>query len=514
MAKYIISLDALVHQDSAAAEAAIAAAGATVTKAFSFALTFEIEATAEQKNAIVGLLAHADAESVVSYTLQVINNNHLRMTMVDHDANTQLVVPETYSPLNRGAGQHVYLIDTGIRTTHEQFSEATINNLYSNYGTDFADTAGHGTMVGSLIVGKDLGAAKDATVHNVKLFNSGSDTITVVEILNALDAVLNHHLANNPSQTKVACMPWITTRSAFIDSKILELNSAGVVVVAAAGNNSDDVSNYSPAGVREIITVGAHDASWVVSAFTNMPMDGTDAVQSYNNYGAEIDIFAPGAGVQVAGIISDSQYIDNAAGTSLATGVTAGVVAQYIARYPSYNSAKIKDVLVQEGHLFGHSLLSFASVANVDYSTVNKSVLTFDTSAEATLATVPSGRIATVQQGQTATVNLGLNTSATDVAVLDFAPIPPWVTFDTATGVVSINTASLDASLVPGAFVFAIKGKIGGITKVEEYSIAVYATSEDEINGSNQYYYDSESGAYDPVVTFQVAPYSFTVSQK
>jgi hypothetical protein len=514
MAKYIISLDASVHQDTASAEAAIAATGATVTKAFSFALTFEIEATAEQKDAIVGLTAYTNGETVLPYTLQVVNNNHLRMTLVDHNETNELVIPETYNPLNRGAGQHVYLVDTGIKTTHEQFSEATINNLYSNYGTDFADTAGHGTMVGSLIVGKDLGPAKDATLHNVKLFNSGSDTITVAEILSALDAVLTHHLANSPSQTKVACMPWVASRNAFIDSKILELNSAGVVVVAAAGNNSDNVSNYSPAGVREIITVGAHDSNWIVSAFTNMPWDGTDAVLSYNNYGAEIDIFAPGAGVQVAGLVSDNEYIDNAAGTSLATGITAGVVAQYIARYPGYSSAKIKDVLVQEGHLFGHSLLSFASVTNVDYSTVNKSVLTFDTSAEAMLTTVPSGRIASVQHGQTATVDLGLNGSATDVAVLDFAPLPPWVTFDSATGVVSINTASLDVSMVPGAFVFAIKGKIGGITKVEEYSIAVYATSEDEISGSTQYYYDSESGAYDPVVTFQVAPYTGNVNQK
>jgi subtilisin family serine protease len=514
MAKYIISLDAAVHQDKAAALAAIATAGATVTKSFNFSLTFEIEASEEQKNAIVGLVSAESAEAVVPYLLQVINDNHLKLTLVDHDESTQLVTPAVYNPLNRGTGQHIYLIDTGIRQSHEQFSEATIVDLYTNFGNDFADLAGHGTMVGSLIVGKDLGPAKDATLYNVKLFNTGTDTITVVEILQALDEVLAHHLGNNPSQTKVACMPWVATRNAFIDSKILELNNAGVVVVCAAGNNSSDVSNYSPAGVREVITVGAHDQNWIVSDFTNMPWDGSDAVQSYNNFGAEVDIFAPGSGVQVANNGSDTGYTDNAAGTSLATGITAGVVAQYIARYPSYTAAKIKDVLVQEGHLFGQSLLSFATVQNVDYSTVNKSILTFDAVNESMLTTVPSGRIASVQQGQTATVNLGLNMSATNVSVLEFAPLPPWVSFDASTGVVSINTASLDPTLVPGAFVFAIKGKIDNITKVEEFSIAVYATNEEEIEGSTQYYYDSESGAYDPVVTFQVAPYSFTVSQK
>lgn len=508
MARYIVTMDPATHANGASAQQAIVDAGAEVVKVFNFNLTFLIECTEAQKSAIPGVLKSESADAPLQVTLQVMNTDHLNITLVSDTGGN---IPASYNPLNRGAGQHIYLVDTGIRATHEQFAGVNINNLYSNFSdnpayAEFDDTAGHGTLVGSVIVGKDLGPAKDATLHNVKLFSSGADTITVVEIVNALDAVLSHHLNNNGNQAKVVCLPWVATRNAFIDDKILGMNASNLVVVAAAGNNGDDVANYSPAGVRQIITVGAHDNQWGVGSFTNMPWDGSNAVTSYTNYGAEIDIFAAGVNVYAATNDSDTSYTETATGTSVSAGITAGVAAQYIARYPSLNSSQIKDIMVQEGHIIGMNLLGFDQSMSIDYSSVNKSILVFDEAGEEMLTTLPSGRIASIQAGQSATVNLGINANATEVASLDFAPLPPWATLDLATGVVSIDTSTVDPAVVPGAFIFAIKGKLNGVTKVEEFSIAVYTTSEDEIEGSTQYYYDSTSGAYDPVVNFQVAP--------
>lgn len=509
MARYIVTMDPATYADGASAQQAIASTSAEVLKVFNFNLTFLIESTAEQLAAIPGVLATESADAPLQVNLQVLNTDHLNITLV---SDSGAVIPASYNPINRGAGQHIYLVDTGIRATHEQFTGVNINNLYSNFTgnpayEEFNDTAGHGTIVASVIAGKDLGAAKDATLHNVKLFNSGSDNITVVEILNAFDAVLSHHLATVSSQTKVVCLPWTATRNAFIDEKILEMNASNLVVVAAAGNDSDDVSNYSPAGVRQIITVGAHDKQWAVSPFTNLPWDGSDSATVFNNYGAEIDIFAMGVGVYVATSLSDTSYNEDGAGTSISAGITAGVAAQYIARYPSKNSNQIKDIMVQEGHIVGMSLLSFNnSNPNIDYTTVNRSIVLFDEATEEMLTQLPSGRIAAVQVGQTATVDLGLNMSATEVAVLNFAPMPPWASIDLATGLVSIDTSTVDPSVVPGSFIFAIKGKIDGNTKVEEFSIAVYTNDESELEGSAQYYYDPESNAYDPVVSYQVAP--------
>ena len=511
MARYIVTLNPVTYADSAAAQAAIVAVGASVEKEFNLNLTYEIEATLEQKNSLAGVLHSEEAGKSVSISLQVVNDEHLRMTLVDKGYNTQLEVPSSYNPANRGAGQHVYLIDTGLRHTHEQFAEAAINNLYTNFDNDpsiddYNDTTGHGTTVGSLIVGKDLGAAKDATLHNVKLFNSAADNITVAEIVGALDAVLAHHQANNPSQVKVVCLPWVATRNAFIDQSVSALNAANLVVVCAAGNNGDDVANYSPAGLKNVITVGAYDNNWTVGSFTNMPWDGSNPQTTFNNYGAELDIFAMGVAVNAASRGSDTSYIF-ATGTSIATGVTAGVVAQHITKSPAYTADQIKDSLLQEGHIIGASALSFTALsAGVDYSGVNKSVVTFDTMLEDYLTTHPSGRIATLQSGQTTTVNLGLNPAATEVSALDFAPLPPWATFDTATGVVSIDTATAPAQHLPGTFVFAIKGKVNNVTKVEEFSIGIYTTSASDLADADQYYYDADAGAYDPVVSFQVAP--------
>jgi hypothetical protein len=161
--------------------------------------------------------------------------------------------------------------------------------------------------------------------------------------------------------------------------------------------------------------------------------------------------------------------------------------------------------MLQEGHIAGSTLLAFDQSTSFDYTTVNKSILMFDSINEPILTNLPSGRIASVQLGQTAVVSLGINADATEVAVLDFAPLPPWVTIDLITGNVSIDTSALpDPSLVPGSFLFAVKGKINNVTKVEEFSIFVYNTSESEIDDSTQYYYDADSEAYDPVVNFQV----------
>ena len=516
MARYIVTMNPATYANGAEATSAIVATGATVEKTFSFALTYEIEATSEQKSAIAGVLRSEASSTSLGVSLEVLNIDHLKATLIEKGTvgETPVVeLPAVYNPANRGAGQHVYLVDTGIRHTHEQFVGVTINDLYSNFADDpsiddFDDTTGHGTLVGSLIVGKDLGAAREATLHNVKLFNSGSDDITVAEIVTALDEVLAHHQGNNPSQAKVVSLPWVATRNAYIDEAISELNDANLVVVCAAGNSGDDVANYSPAGLTKVITVGAHDLSWTVGSFVNMPWDGGSSQTSFNNYGAAVDIFAPGVNINGAARLADDSYVTSATGTSVATGVVSGVAAQYICKLPAYTSNQIKDAMLQEGHLVGAQILGFANENDnlINYASVNKSILTFDKADEDYLTTTPSGRIVNVQAGQSTTVNLGLNVAATDVAALDFAPLPPWATFNASTGVISIDTSTVPAGNIPGAFVFAIKGKVNNITKVEEFSIGVYNTSLTDLDGADQYYYDADSGAYDPVVSFQVAP--------
>lgn len=506
MARYLITLDSGVHADSAAAQAAIGAAGASVVKTYAFSLTFEVEGTAEQVNSIVGLVEHLEKSTALNINVQVVNQNHLTFLASSSTNNNT----STYTAQSSGAGGHVYLVDTGLYAAHEQFAGRNINNLHSNFNGDFTDSAGHGTAVASVIIGNTQGVSKDATLHVIKLFDSASGSVTVGEILDALDAVLVHHQSNNPSQVKVVCLPWTTSQNNFLDNKITEMNASNLVVVAAAGNDGVDVNTVSPAGVEVVLTVGAINQDYAVSSFTNVPWT-SPTTPYFNNYGAALDLFALGVDVSCASVAASDEYGDFS-GTSVAAGIVAGVAVQWALNYPSKTSAEIKNIILQEGHLKGAGLLSFDEGSPVATSNIFRSVLTTNIVGDQSIGNLPSGKILDVQLGQSATLDLQLNlTEATELAVLDFAPMPPWASVDFTTGILTVNTAGVDASLAPGIYFFGIKGVIDGKTKVEEYSIGLYTTSVSELDAASQFYYDSDTGSYDEVISYQVAPFGSVV---
>lgn len=503
--KYLITLDPNVYADNDAAVAAIVATGASVINNYAFNLTFEIDASEEQFNNLSGITMSQDSSVLLNVKLQVANTDHLLYctgTVSD---------PRPWNPITTGAGEYIYLIDTGIRKSHEQlYPHGDIVDLWTNFeNTDISwydDAAGHGTAVASLIIGHSQGVAKSATLYNLKLFNENNGNISVGEIINALNAVLYHHNGNLLSKTKTVCLPWVVPQNNFIDAKINEMNENNLIVVCAAGNDGADVNNYSPAGVQNAITVGAYDRNYNVSSFTNAPWGSTSST-GFVNYGAELDIFALGVDVDVATNTSDTDYITTS-GTSLATAIVAGIASHYTARYPTKTAKEIKDTILQEGHFDGATMLVFdTSDPNVNYNLVNKSIITTDNADAAQLADIPSGRVLNVQTGSTGNINIGLNAGATEVAVLDFAPTPPFINFNTTSGEIAVDASNLSAEVqVPGVYVFAVKGRVNNNVVVEEYSVGLYNSSADELDTSSQYYYDADANDYDLVVAYQVAP--------
>lgn len=500
MARFLITLDSGVHADESAAQSAITAAGASIIKTYAFALTFEVEATAEQISSITGLLDHIDAATTTSVSVQMANQDHLITLAVGSSDEAT-----SYNPQSTGAGSHIYLVDTGLYAEHEQFTGRNINYLYSNFDGDFTDESGHGTAVASVIVGNTQGVSKDATLHVIKLFDTGTGDITIGEILNALDAVLTHHQANDPSKAKVVCLPWVTPQNNFIDSKITELNTNNLVVVAAAGNDGQDVNNYSPAGVESVITVGSHNAQFEVSSFTNVPWTNP-ATPYYNNYGAALDIFAVGVDVSCA-VIGDVDSYGLVSGTSVSSGIVAGVAAQWAAKYSTKTSSELKDIILQEGHLPAVGKLNIDPSLPIATANLYRSIITVDLVGDASIGNLPSGRVMNVELGQSLTKDLELNLSGgTEFSTLEFAPLPPWLTLDMSTGVLTANTVGLDASLAPGIYLFGIKATVNGKVQVEEYSVGLYANDPSELEQASQFYYDTETANYDEVISYQVAP--------
>lgn len=506
MARYLVSMNSA---DDASAQAAITGAGATVESTLQFGLTYEIEATPEQLAAIADVELSEAKDTALAVSLQSTTYSATHLEYSVHPSGLG-----AWNPSHTGTGKIVYLVDTGISVSHQEFAGRSISNLWSNFADDdsvsnYDDSVGHGTSVASLIVGGNIGSAKDATLKNVKMFNSASGNITVGEIISGLDAVLSDHMSSQ-SDVKVVCLPWNVTKNAFVDAKIREMNASNMIVVAAAGNDGVDVNTVSPAGVDLILTVGSHNVDLEVTSFTNAPRQ---SVPAFVNYGAELDLFAMGVDITVADSTADDQYLTRS-GTSLSAGIVAGIATHFIQRNPSDSSSEIKEKIMLKGHAVGTKYLVFDNAdPAVDYSGVYKAVITTENVDPWVLATTGSGRLANVQLNSTSTFNLGINSSATDVTVLDFAPTPPWITADVSTGDVTIDTNGLDASLAPGIYLFAIRGTVNNMIKVEEYSVGLYSASDSELNvdaGSNvsSFYYDTDNTEYDEVLNYEISTFN------
>ena len=497
MATYIIAMDPSVHADATAAQGAITDQGGTITKTYGFNLTYKVDCEPAELSEMTGVLFSEDYSTSATVT-GAFNTDHLKRLCNDN-AETSV----SYNPTSTGSGEHVYLVDTGINTTHDEFTGATVNNLYSAFvdgdsNPVYTDTDGHGTSMASLIVGQNIGTAKDATVHNVRAMDTENYSGTIGAMVDALDACLVHHLANTPSQTKVVCICWTTAKNNLLDAKFTELEDNNMIVVCSAGNNALDVNNYSPAGLDQVMTVGGHDASLIVGMFS---------ATTGSNLGEEVDVFGMAENVSIINFSNDTAYTTGG-GTSVAAAQIAGLVVQYTDIYPSADARTIKSYVVAEGQVLnrGRSLTfnsALITATGATESTLKKSIGVSQQVGDKNLASVPSGLILTVQNGQTGTANVEINASASNVSVMAFSPMPAFATWNNS-GLVTVDTdaANMTGATVPGIYHFAVKGTVSGTVLVEEFSIGVYTTDVSEIDGANEYYFDADTSSYDQVVNF------------
>ena len=222
----------------------------------------------------------------------------------------------------------VIVMDSGINS-HVEFANVTVENFYKLPSfADYNDDAGHGTAVASTIAGANVGVTTHAKLVNCKIFTA-SYKPTLLELGAAMDAILARHAAA-PNVARVVNMSWNTPKSAFLESKIDALCQAGIIVIAAAGNDGIDVSNLTPAGMAQVITVAASDIDDVAAGFNDF--SAVDAGIT-TNAGRHLDFFAPGVAVTVAYRLGN--YIAPS-GSSFSAGYTSGCVAELLAVVPSW----------------------------------------------------------------------------------------------------------------------------------------------------------------------------------
>lgn len=242
-----------------------------------------------------------------------------------------LPLDTVYNYSTTASNVNAYVIDTGIRTTHNEFG----GRAYSGYtaisdGNGSNDCNGHGTHVAGTIGGTTYGVAKGVKLYAVRVLDcSGSGTTSGV--IAGVDWV-----TANRVKPAVANMSLGGGASTSLDTAVNNSINAGVVYGVAGGNENTDACTKSPARTAAAITVGAT---------TN-----TDARASYSNYGTCLDIFAPGSSITSAWYSSDTAT-NTISGTSMATPHVVGVAALYLANNPTASPNTVRNALVNNGTL-------------------------------------------------------------------------------------------------------------------------------------------------------------------
>ncbi len=196
---------------------------------------------------------------------------------------TMVNAPAVWSR-TKGSGVRVALMDTGISMYHPDRGNvvASVSFATDSSGTllSVEDFDGHGTHTSGTIAAADnnigvVGVAPQADLLIAKIMdNSGSGQTSW--LISGIDWAVNNN-------AKVISMSLgSSTYSSALDTACSNAFAAGVVLVAAAGN--DDVNTlFYPAALSSVISVAA--------------VDQNKSKASFSNYGSTIDLAAPGVSV-------------------------------------------------------------------------------------------------------------------------------------------------------------------------------------------------------------------------
>jgi len=259
-----------------------------------------------------------EADQVV--TLNATQNN--ATWGLDRIDQANLPLNNTYNYDADGTGVNAYVVDTGVRITHNLFGGRGQSGFTSiNDGNGTNDCQGHGTHVAGTIGSSTYGVAKNVTIHAVRVLGcDGSGTNSGV--IAGVDWV-----AGNYQAPAVANMSLGGGASSALDNAVNAAVSAGVSMVVAAGNDNSNACSYSPARAANAITVGSTTSS--------------DSRSSFSNYGSCLDIYAPGSSITSTWSTSNSAT-NTISGTSMAAPHVAGVAALYLDDNPGATPAQVQ----------------------------------------------------------------------------------------------------------------------------------------------------------------------------
>jgi len=289
-------------------------------------------------NGFAATMSEAEAKQLAADpTVAYVAQNHTVQAFADQpnppswglDRADQRDLPLNNSYHSDVAGSNVtaYVIDTGIRVTHQTFGgRATWGTNTTGDGND-TDCNGHGTHVAGTIGGSQYGLAKGVNLVAVKVLNCAGNG-SFAGVVQGIDWVTARHADGAPAVANMSLGDQGSDTAT--ENAIRNSIADGVTYAIASGNSGADACNFTPARVSEAITVDASDSS--------------DARASFSNFGACTDMFAPGVSITSSWSTSDTAT-NTISGTSMATPHVAGAAALYLSAHPSASPAAVQQAL-------------------------------------------------------------------------------------------------------------------------------------------------------------------------
>jgi len=242
---------------------------------------------------------------------------------------------------NQGANTHIYVLDTGVRTTHQDFGDrATPAADYTGSRPKMcngdlecaADRQGHGTHCAGSAGGATFGVATQANIYGVKVLgDNGSGGFAA--ITGAIDFMASD--APRPTVGSMSlggkCPFGFCGLMGAVKTAVDTATEAGVTIVVAGGNSNSDACGFVPAFVPSAITVGSTDSM--------------DARSSFSNYGRCTNIWAPGSAITSASH-EDDVSSKTFSGTSMACPHVAGGAAMMLETNPDFKAPQVLEKLL------------------------------------------------------------------------------------------------------------------------------------------------------------------------
>lgn len=242
---------------------------------------------------------------------------------------------------NLGTGTHIYILDTGVRTTHQDFSGRGSPAVDYSSGSPVecngdlecaADRQGHGTHCAGTAAGTIYGVAPQANVYGAKVLgdNGAGSFAAIVGAIDWTAATSTRPAVASMSLGGTCPLGWcglFGSVATAVDAAV----GAGVTVVVAGGNSNSDACGFVPAFVPSAITVGSTDS--------------LDARSYFSNYGSCTNIWAPGSAITSASHEDDSGSA-TFSGTSMACPHVAGGAALILENNPEYTAEVVLEKLL------------------------------------------------------------------------------------------------------------------------------------------------------------------------